>query len=105
MTREKLEEIEKLIADYRNRALSLKTGDMVHLATLLERTKRKRGKHLMYKSPLPGQRAVPITGHPSDTIGKLAYKMIGQLESDIDAWKAELERQERARAKGNGHGD
>lgn len=104
MTREKLAEIAELIESLRKRASSLKTHDIVSLAESLERTKRKGGKHLMYESPLPGQRVLPITGHAS-TIGKgLALKMINHLESDLDAWEAELDRREKEKAKGDGHG-
>lgn len=105
MTRDKLADIADLIDNYRNRASNLKTDDIIHLARLLERTRRKTGVHLMYESPLPGQRVLPITGHPSKTIGRgLALKMINHLESDLDAWKSELEAEEKKKAKGNGYG-
>src|SRR5438445_5943748 len=109
MTREKLRSIRTTIQQYRRQAANLKTDDMVSLADSLERTRRKGGDHLMYKSPLPGRRVLAITGHPSDPIGKgLALKMLNILEGDIDAWEEKRNKDDQnkttKRIKGNGHG-
>lgn len=97
-----------MIEDYRHRAADLKTGDIILLAKVLERSKRPGGIHLMYESPLTARRVLAITGHPSKPIGKgLALKMVNILDGDADAWEADLDRQDaerKGKTGGNGHG-
>jgi hypothetical protein len=94
LTRKKLEKIRREIESYRRGIHNVRTTDLVSLASSLGRKRVNRGSEPTYESEvLPNAHAITIPGHPKINPWT-AKAILTDLEADIDACLAELEKEE-----------